>query len=504
MIFSVIGCTHLSPDYKDYGAEIITRSCINLIDPSLLEVGKEITPNGSLTNDKSRQSVCSDYFSVNVGDLWYQKVIYLHACCLRDSSYGFHADVVAFYDNDRHFIALSRNIGEAVRIPEGARFARVQFRSTDKQLYAAITNRSIPSIYSPYERSLFLPDVGKKYLEVDNAEGSISHLLRTGYDYLDRGFGYGCLHTAFNSDCVESESYDDHYKGKKLQIDCSSFVELALTGVRFDNSRYQRGSESDNVTDSNSFIFDSQTEYNYYMIEFPEECGADLGRLYANKLAKYFYDRGFLYEVEEDFANVQIGDLLFWGSGEQNHRFFKGIGHVAICSDVWKKIKGGQGIRVLETASESVIEYKPEIRYGARPSLPLIESDETELVKSFSPVAEKVSLKKGEEQLVSVIALDCDLMEREVYTLVMDCTIPEGARIVCKVNKGRSVIGSDDVEEYFPSDGTIVKHFGIRKSMSGGDKDRVEVFLSAPVDISGDVLFNRISLKKGFHGDDSF
>lgn len=497
----VQGTIYQQREFVDYA----TRSCVNLIDHNRVIIGANIARDGSVVEEPFLESVVTCLLPVCLGNYWFQKVLYLQACCMRKGEYGFFADVVAFYDKNKICLCVEQCEESPVLIPEKAYYARIQYRQSDQQLFASITNRTVLNLYSEYDRKRLVADPFHHYLTVTNSPGSISHFLRTGCDYFDRGFGYGSLHTAFNTNCTPAESYDNHYEGLKSQIDCSAFVELALTGVRYMNSRYYRGSDAVNIPEANSFVFDQFTEYNYNMIQFPEECGADNGRLYANKIAKYFYDRGYLYEIEDNFANVQTGDLLFWGSGGVETRFFYGIGHVAICSDSWLKKEGGKGVRVMENAYEKVIEYSESIRYGARPNLPFMDylEDCNELVDKVSITSGSCLLNAGEITLVSNVILHEDLQLRELYTLIMKCKVPDGITVICKNRVDKIALGSDDIEELYPKNGIITKHFGIRQRMLGNTPDIIGIYLFSPTTTTCEFEIEAVSLKKGYRMEDS-
>lgn len=495
-----LSCAPHSLESQENYVDVVYRSSVNLVDESRIIKGR-ILQNGEFYRDISCNSIVTNLIPVFIGDLWYQKVLFLHSCCQRGNQYGFNADVIAFYDEDIRCICVLYNIQAPAIIPERARYARIQYKDDDYNLYAATTNRSLLNLYSAFDKRLLVPDTNENYLTVHNSESSISHVLEIGYDYIDRGLGYGCLHTAFNSECIKTEGYNDYYEGEKWQIDCSSFVQLALTGIQYGNSRYCRGTSSENIADENSFSFDQFTEYNYRMIQFPDECGADTGRLYANKIAKYFYDRGYLYEVEPNFSNVQIGDILFWGDGSITNDFFYGIGHVAICSDVWDKTKGRKGIRVLETATENELEYSNTIKYGARPVLPEIPSSEKpqDLVSNVSVEYSSFSIKEGETTIISTITLSEDLQLRELYTLSLDCDVPEGVIIMAKNKGSKLLLGSSDLDEIYSSNGSIVKHFGIREKMLGEYKNMIDICLYATKQCQGAFILRNASLKKGLY-----
>ena len=495
-----LSCSPSAVESQDAFFNAPLRSSVNLVDESRIEKGR-LLQDGTVLQDIVCNTVVTDLIPVYLGNLWYQKVLFLYSCCQRDKQYGFCADAIAFYDERKRCICFVNNIQAPVNIPEGARHARIQYKDDDDCLYAVTTNRTQLSPYSIFDKSRLVPDASKNYLNVHNSDASISHILKVGYGYIDKEFGYGCLHTAFNSECIKAEGYNDYYEGEKWQIDCSSFVQLALTGIQYENSRYCRGSSSMNIADENSFSFDQFTEYNYRMIQFPDECGADTGRLYANKIAKYFYDRGYLYEVESNFSNVQIGDILFWGDGSTTNDFFYGIGHVAICSDVWDKTKGRKGIRVLETATENELEYSKTIKYGARPVLPEtpFSGKPQDLVNSVSVEYSSFSLKEGETTIISTITLSEDLQLRELYTLSLDCDVPEGVIIVAKNKDSEFSLGSCDIDEVYSSNGSIVKHFGIREKMLGEFKNKIDICLYSTKQCQGNFILRNASLRKGFY-----
>lgn len=492
-----IACTKIDFQVE---ANKVTRSCVNLIDENRLQFNVRLDLQGKVVQDNSYSCV-TDYLIVNNGSRWYQKTIYLQTCCEIDGVFDFCAERVVFYDYKRSFLNsfVIDNPQAAIEIPSNAYFAKVQFSEKSTKYYAAITNRSVKNNYTPYSVSNLYKCNEKLYEKVSNTDGAISLVLSTGYDYIGRNLGFGSYHTAYNTNCIKAESYDGSYTGLKYQIDCSAFAELALTGVPYNDSRYFKGNDFDNVSIDGSFRFDSFAEYNYYMLQFSEECGADYGRMYANKLAKYFYDRGYLYEVEKDFSNVQVGDLLFWGSKTDEYDFFYDITHVAICCDVWKRKDGINGIRVLETASEEVKEYQDKMRYGARPDLPDRDIDKKEMLSSIQVNTENISIHGEGGVQVAILFLKESLEVGEVYTLSILCDIPSDCIITCKINNGKTTIGKRDYLESYSENGIIIKHFGIGKGLLGDDSNKIYVYLYSQNSAEGNVIIKDVSIMKGYH-----
>ena len=480
-----------------------TRSSVNLIDEKTLLIDKVLDDKGVPVDDINNENVVTGYLSVYIGPYWYQKVIFLHACCEFGGAFDFYYGKVVFFDKNKQFIqGPVANHREAIKIPENARFARIQYPKGCTKYYASISNRSILNEYSPYDKRNLLPVSEKVFETIENSDGAISLLLRTGYDYLGRfggDLGYGCYHTLFNTDCIRVLGYDNLYQGVKMQMDCSSFVQAALLGITYANSRYVLGSDSDNVPAPNAFQFDSSTEYNHYTLAFGKDCSANTGRLYANKIAKYFYDRGLLYIIEPDFANVRTGDLLFWGDGNLNADFFMNIGHVAICSDSWPEITGGRGIRIIEALSDTDIHDAENLRFGARVPLPFADIQETELLINKTKIFLHVDLNKGKQQLVTQLETKEDLLNREIYTLLLNCDLPEGVVLLCKVNKGETIVGGRSEFECYLPGSLVEKHFGFYNNEMKSDKRNLYIYALATKDINGVIEINEASLMRGYH-----
>ena len=88
---------------------------------------------------------------------------------------------------------------------------------------------------------------------------------------------------------------------------------------------------------------------------------------------------------------------------------------------------------------------------------------------------------------------------RELYTLSLDCDVPEGVIIVAK-NKGSEFsLGSCDIDEVYSSNGSIVKHFGIREKMLGEYKNKIDICLYSTKQCQGNFILRNASLRKGFY-----
>ena len=501
---SVSACEKLeivSP--KQEHVRVPTRSCINLIDNNHLLAGKRIDLDGSIINDELGGGVVTNHIRVHIGDLWYQKVIYLHTCCEFDGKYDFCSQRVALFDENKKLLenGIIDDIETAIILPVEARYAIIQYPKDATMLFASITNRSLLNSYSEYDDNLLFNEETEQYDTIVNSDGAITVLLKTGFDYLGRyelDFGYGSHYTMFNSECQKGYSNEGLYEGLKYQMDCSSFVQAALLGVPYQESRYYLGTEAHNNCIHKIFQFDQFAEYNYYMLAYPEECGADYGRMYANKIAKYFYDRGLLFKVNPDLSNLKTGDLLFWGNGGFDKDFFLDIGHVAICSDSWKDKFGQCHVKIIQSLSEKSCDYSSELKYAARVPLSEIQEEYDTLTVDALSIIKNVEIKKGEQQLLATIELTEELRNREIYTMLLTTILPEGISLSCRVNQGNVTIGRDVLYNSYNSN-IIENHFGFYRNEMGQDKSQLYIFINAEESYNGEIIINDVLLLSGYH-----
>lgn len=136
--------------------------------------------------------------------------------------------------------------------------------------------------------------------------GEIAKVLKSYNEHFD-SLVYGNEFTAYDKTCKAVDG--------KYQIDCSSFISLLTRGVTFENSRYNGNTE--NIVNP---MF-----YN----------GFDAMEIrYANQMAKHLYDRGYTFTPNEDFSNIEPGDILFFSfpdeSGEFHDQAFMNIDHNAM------------------------------------------------------------------------------------------------------------------------------------------------------------------------------
>ncbi|PJZ18363.1 hypothetical protein CEW46_28990, partial [Bacillus cereus] len=122
---------------------------------------------------------------------------------------------------------------------------------------------------------------------IRNSRGSIERMIAVGHTYFENvdKLSYGNLYTTYDTNLTLVNG--------KNQIDCSSFANVLIHGIPYENTRY--AGKSTNI-DSNIFF----TNINGYKFRF------------ANQIAKYAYERGYSFVPNKDFSNVEAGDILFF------------------------------------------------------------------------------------------------------------------------------------------------------------------------------------------------
>lgn len=138
--------------------------------------------------------------------------------------------------------------------------------------------------------SASINQVNDKLLEqpyaIQNSNGAITKLLAVAQTYQNQlsNFVYGNSYTNFDD--------STQLVGGKFQVDCSSFAHCLIGGITYENSRY---SGVDNERDK--FFFNNLDPYKYR---------------YANQMARYAFEKGYAFYPNEDFSNIQTGDVLFF------------------------------------------------------------------------------------------------------------------------------------------------------------------------------------------------
>ena len=140
-----------------------------------------------------------------------------------------------------------------------------------------------------------------------NVDGAITNLVNIGLTYATRNdLHYGNDYTTLSATTVKNA--DGFW-----EEDCSSFMLTIFNGTTFEESRY----------------FKTENRTGFWHYPFPMFDPERNGRMLANGMAKWAYERGYTFEANEDFTNLLPGDIYF-DHNSPNEHFYENIGHVGI------------------------------------------------------------------------------------------------------------------------------------------------------------------------------
>ncbi len=126
---------------------------------------------------------------------------------------------------------------------------------------------------------------------VKNSKGAIERLIAVGHTYWENvsKFVYGNSYTAYDKDLTLVNG--------KNQIDCSSFANLLVKGIPYENTRYA----GKTTNKPSPLFFQNIDPYKWR---------------YANTMAKYAVEKGYAFKPNADLSNLEAGDVLFfsWNS----------------------------------------------------------------------------------------------------------------------------------------------------------------------------------------------
>lgn len=157
---------------------------------------------------------------------------------------------------------------------------------------------------------------GTDYTVINNSNGAVNKLLQCAMSYyLRNDLVYGNFKGAYNTECTPVNG--------RWEIDCSTFTQLCLSGVPFDNSRYNGNGTN---VETSGYKFKDFSDYIDPGVDRP------YGML-ANQEARYAYDNGLLYEIGGDITRIKSGDILYVCNSPEE-AYWRRIGHCAIVIEV--------------------------------------------------------------------------------------------------------------------------------------------------------------------------
>ena len=341
---------------------------------------------------------------------------------------------VVFYDKERTMISIAPS--EDLTIPDEAEYVRAVFPKANTNCYVGCgTLDEMPS-YQPYHATVsddFVPSIANT---IHNSDGAKTNLVKAALQYYgNTDFGYGNTHTAYSesAEAVESDgitsangsqSNQKCYDGIKFQIDCSGFTRLTMQCIY---PEYTRHYGVDNIAPPWGYQYDENADF-----DTPQ------GRLTAHKQALYAYQRGFLYALQGDYSNAEVGDMIFvansslmWGK----------IGHARIITNVTPLKNGGKEVTVMEADgsfppvhARKSTERAYNQYYAAR--FPLPYADGADIIGS----AQAANVQTTEQdEIFATINLNEPTNNKEIYTIVFKANLETDGNYVIVTGLGNDI-----------------------------------------------------------------
>lgn len=488
-------------DDKADGNVAITRFAVNLCNEDKVTTGT-LDSNGALA---SGSDIVTDFIPiiVGVGTNNWDKTQYLHVCAsvFLSNVFGYRAAKVCTYNASKTYIGTISSVSAVIdkessanaTLFENAAYIRVQFAANTSNHYVALSNLPVLPQYSPYNKADLSQSADSIAPKFRNTDGAISNMLETALDYIDNmdglNLGYGDSNTAYDAE-VNAVTPDPwtagYYSGSKKQINCSCFVQLCLEGVRYANSRYALGSSASNIG-INGYVFDDKVETNYHNAREGDSSWSQYSftrfipcsthnKLYANRLLKYAYDRGFAFLVENGLKNLEVGDVIF--KSTSGNTTFKSASHVLFVSDVSIKADGTKVISTMEVTTPGsygaaiettgITSPKSGWVYAARFPLPKISSKVKNIVSSVTKESAFSSLSSGVTKVIGTLSLTENVKAHGVYTAVVKCSAVGDFEVMVGTMSGSTftALGTNGETLLRRGDGVTVKHIHLPVSSS--------------------------------------
>lgn len=471
------------------GLDEVTRFSVNLCDERETASGT-LDSNGAIA---SGSDIVTDFISIVNGTDGWDKTQYLHVCAtvFMSNAFGYRAAKVCTYNASKTYIGTISSVSAVIdkessanaSLFANAAYIRVQFASGTTDHFVAVNNKPVLPQYSVYYGEDLSQSGKAAYQSIRNTDGAVSNMLETALDYIDNmdglGLGYGDSNTAYDLE-VNAVTPDPwtagYYSGSKKQINCSCFVQLCLEGVRYANSRYALGSSASNIG-INGYVFDDKVETNYHnSADQPYNpprlipCSSH-NKLYANRLLKYAYDRGFAFLVEDGLKNLEVGDVIF--KSTSGNTTFKSVSHVLFVSGASIKSDGTKVISTMEVTTPGSYGAAIETTgitsrnsgwvYAARFPLPKISSKAKNIASSVTKEAAFSSLNSGVTKVIGTLSLTENVKAKGVYTAVVKCSAVGDFEVMVGTMSGSTftALSTNGESLMRRGDGVTVKHFNL-------------------------------------------
>lgn len=434
------------------------------------------------------------------GDYMYDSYKYTIIASKVNDEWGYNFNHCVFYDENKQLLSATTSSSQPVLTNKSAKYIRAIFVSGSTNLYVGFNaDGSLPA-WEPYKPIIPSNKITSLGDSVHNSDGAVTSLLQTclAYAYNDE-FGYGNHYTAYHENCekvasdgVEGGTSDPVYEGLKYQIDCSAFVRLALQNVLPENSRYMSNANSPAET---GYVFNDKVAYdNSY------------GRLTANKLAKYAFDNGWLYVIDSDMSNVEVGDVLFLCNQSPDRNFFLNIGHTIIVAMKWKNINANEyRVRTIEARSSGLPIYSRTLSkntlstliYGARFPLRYCGLDVSNIIQSFASIEQNVNLASGEYTGFN-FTIDRTIKAGDIFTVCIKASIPQNTHF--ELYGGSNALGLTGSGVWYGNSGEYTLYGLVRNDQTSAiGANALTVRLVAESAVSDTVTIDGAKIVRGYY-----
>lgn len=163
----------------------------------------------------------------------------------------------------------------------------IEFNYVDDINYRELVNRS------------------QNWRNVSNSASTIDKIVQIASDY-DKNINNTTYYNNYTLYDYESKKYNG-----KVPLDCSSYVLALITGVSYDNQNIVNGRKN----------IKSEWGFNSYP--------TDKAR-FTYLMAKWCINNGYAFIPNDDFSNLQAGDILFHSNQKSGDNQYLNIHHVAM------------------------------------------------------------------------------------------------------------------------------------------------------------------------------
>ena len=289
------------------------------------------------------------------------------------------------------------------------------------------------------------------HTDIDSSDIYKTQIIEICNEYVQNAylFTYGGKYAAFRHDVKPVN--------KRHEINCSTFSMLVSNGIKFQNTKYEGG--------TNSGIFRSEYADNL-TAWFSDGGSGDKNIKYSRDIGKKLYDDGYGMIPDKDLSNLDTGDILFFNLDPSNDRpniDFMGIDHSAIFG-----YRFGDGYVIYEVGDDKgpkrVLKSKNSMsKVVLVGKLPRPQMELKRYAVLTSDKKRKIINQKGngrDNYKIVELKMKEPLLKAKCYTLIVKARIERGIWLNATYNGTSSyAFNMTNVRRYRPKDGKYRIHF---------------------------------------------